>query len=136
MIQDESHQNRNMNIVAVGQLLKAVREAADIQQCDIANQLGYRNANFISMIESERSTIPISKISQMVDAYQLTNEIALLVIRKTQPEIWQLINKIIAKNKKLLSRNLDELDRDLDESFGKLLKKHRLDAFLGQTVEA
>lgn len=70
----------------VGRLLADQRRRIGLCQADIAKPLGYVNINFISMIESGKSKIPINRIDDLVKAYQLAPEFILVVLQAQYPE--------------------------------------------------
>ena len=70
----------------VGNVLAEQRKRIGLNQGDIAKQLGYVNINFISMIESGKSKIPVNKIDELVLAYQLPPEFLLVALQAEYPE--------------------------------------------------
>ncbi|WP_319524276.1 helix-turn-helix transcriptional regulator [uncultured Desulfosarcina sp.] len=114
------------NALVAGALLKSYREKRNLSQSDVAQQLGYRNVNFISMIESGKSNIPIARIIDVLNAYQIEAEMALALVKKLQPEIWQLFKHMITTNPELLKKKFGEIEDDLDKKFGRVLKEYGL----------
>ncbi len=70
----------------VGNVLSEQRKRIGICQGDIAKQLGFANMNFISMIENGKSKVPINRIDDLVNAYQLAPEFILVVLQAEYPE--------------------------------------------------
>lgn len=71
---------------AVGRVLSEQRRRVGLNQGDIAKELGYVNINFISMIESGKSKIPVNRIDDLVAAYQLPPEFILVALQAEYPE--------------------------------------------------
>lgn len=65
----------------IGRVLQEQRKKIGLSQGDVAKQLGYVNINFISMIESGKSKIPVNKIDSLVMAYQLRPDFTLAVLQ-------------------------------------------------------
>ncbi|MBV5326521.1 MAG: helix-turn-helix transcriptional regulator [Chlorobium sp.] len=70
----------------VGKVLSEQRKRIGLNQGDIAKQLKYVNINFISMLESGKSKIPVNKIDELVAAYQLPPEFILVAFQAEYPE--------------------------------------------------
>lgn len=110
----------------IGAMLKAHREEIGISQRDIANILKYRSVNFISMLESGRSSIPLNRIVDVINAYQLGNEMALIIIKFLHPDVWTLFVAALKGNKKLCA-NPYRLDDAVTKKFIKMLRTHGMD---------
>lgn len=80
--------NAAQNKVYVGSILKAFRETNELSQRDVALNLGYANINFISMIETGRSSPPIGKIGEIVRAVQADTALITVVLKYLYPDAW------------------------------------------------
>lgn len=123
---DVNRKGESVSHIVIGNILKTQRSQNDITQSEIAQVLGYRNLNFVSMIESGRSNIPINKILKLVKAYGLDGEFALSIIRELHPDIWSLIVDIVTQNKKAFI-NIEKLDAEIDKSLIDKLMALKLD---------
>jgi DNA-binding XRE family transcriptional regulator len=91
----------------MGALLKHTREFLRWTQREMAQRLGYENANYISMLESGSSKIPLTKIPQISRKYCLDNIYMVIMMRELYPEMWNLIKEIM--------QNVPELDAMVKE---------------------
>jgi hypothetical protein len=120
-----------MKAAAVCSVMKAHREHEKILQAEIAHELELPNKNFISMVESGRSKIPVARITEFVKAYRLNPAFSLVIIKWLRPGIWALFKSAVEDNPNLFkSQDPEPIDRVLDDSLVKLLKKHKLDSFV------
>jgi len=108
----------------VGALLKRRRESLGWTQKEIAQVLGYENANYVSMLESGSSKIPFTKITKITKAYCLDRLYIIIMISQLYPEYWRLINELI--------RTVPELDaiihgktmKEVDKMYDEALKEY------------
>lgn len=120
--------NEGMDHVVIGRLLKATREENGNTQLDIAKALGYRNVNFIYLIEQGRANIPVAKIPDIIKAYKIDRYFALAIVKNLHPDIWRLFTDIIMINKKELQdfptfeRKINEVYREKAEEHGLILE--------------
>jgi hypothetical protein len=76
------------------QILVNQRRRLGLSQGDVAKELKYRNVNFISMTESGRSKIPINRITDFIEAYRMSPEFALVILKVQYPEILETVIKL------------------------------------------
>lgn len=108
---------------AIGLLLAARRMELNLSQREIAERLGYRNVNFISMLENNRSSIPLSKVAEVVEAYELSPALTLALVKHIYPDCYGLIVKLLeskrrmnpSKSEGLLEKLLNEYKIDLEK---------------------
>jgi len=76
----------------LGEFIKRWRDELGFSQGELTEMLGYKNVNFISMIERGAAKIPADRISDFADVYLIPkNFFACLVLKCSYPEIWDLI---------------------------------------------
>ena len=63
--------------IAIGQILKAQRQKLQITQNEIGKRLEYTGYNFISMLESSRSPLPLNRVVDIVKAYEFEDVFSL-----------------------------------------------------------
>lgn len=87
-----------MNILisekAICNVLRSQRDSLNISQREIAKKLGYRNANYVSMLETGNSRIPVFKIPAIVEAYRLPKSYIAVMIRELYPDHWDFIKVV------------------------------------------
>ena len=118
----------------IGAILKAQRENINISQRQVAEALGYRNVNFISMIESGRSNPPLGKLPEITKAYQLDYKFVALMVKALYPEAWGTMFYILDRCQKddgLLgadgkTNSREKVDKELDKLHAKELKKFNI----------
>lgn len=81
----------------VGGLLAEQRRKLGLCQADIAKLMGFTNVNFISMLESASSKIPINKIDLLIKAYQLPAAFVLVALQAEYPEHLNALLRIAKK---------------------------------------
>ena len=86
----------------IGAILKARREHQDMSQRDVAHILGYRNINFISMIESGRSNPPLARLADIARAYGMDADFVPVMLREIYPETWEIIKSLLTQYKEVL----------------------------------
>ncbi len=57
-------------------------------------KLGYKNPNYISMLEKNRSTIPLTRIPDIATAYELPKEFALVMLQELYPDALRMVVQI------------------------------------------
>lgn len=82
------------NIVIIGELLKRQRESLQLSQREIGDKVGYRNYNFISMLENGIHNLPIAKIPGIVKAYKLEPVFMGVFVKYLYPEIWEVFRTL------------------------------------------
>jgi len=86
----------------LGRLMRQWREKNGLSQREVAGRLGYRNINFVSMLEHGWSNIPIGKIPAIVKAYDFPPEMNLIILREVSSEVWatlMVLNEKVIKSK-------------------------------------
>ena len=111
----------------IGAILKARREDIDKSQREIAEALGYRNINFISMIESGRSNPPLARAIDICNAYELPYEFVPLMVRELYPDTWQVILAILNQGKEFFANKTPaQLEKALDKQKQQWLKDYHI----------
>ena len=95
----------------IGLLLRAIRERNQLTQRDIANELGYKSANFIFMVEKGQAKPPLNKVMKFSGAYDPEIILAAAILRSIYPEAWKVVTNVFS-----VIANVDEgaVDNDLD----------------------
>jgi hypothetical protein len=81
--------------VEVGMFLKKYRESKGMSQGDVANKLGYRNVNFISMMEKGGSALPTNRFIDILDAYCIPPEASGGIFSLLYEDIWAAVVKCL-----------------------------------------
>jgi len=80
------------------QYLAACIQAVDKTQFQISKELGYPNANFISLIKSGKSILPAAKVGDFARSLGLDPAQFLRIYMEAyQPEFWEVIKGIMKK---------------------------------------
>lgn len=108
--------------VILGALLREHRKQMGKTQADIAADLGYRNVNFVSMMEGGRSNIPLNRISEVVAAYGLEPEFISVVTRYVNPDCWRLACHIARVHPELGTIPESKFESAMDRLLDKKLK--------------
>jgi transcriptional regulator with XRE-family HTH domain len=124
--------------VLIGEILRQQRLLLSLSQRDIALKLGYRNINFISMIEHGNSRLPFGKLPEIVKAYQLDQFFLPIIVRALYPEAWGVFLQIIyeiSSGMRINNRNIEvilignqhvNIEDALDEVLIKAIKDFRI----------
>jgi transcriptional regulator with XRE-family HTH domain len=107
----------------IGAVLKIQREKINISQKEIADRLSYRNANFISMIETNKSTVPLTRINDFVEAYEMPKEFGLVLLKYLYPECYQAIFSAMPAMRNLGEGSKDAIDKKVEKLLDKLVSK-------------
>jgi transcriptional regulator with XRE-family HTH domain len=99
----------------VGRILMEQRNRLGLSQGDIAKALGYVNVNFISMLESGKSKIPVNKIDELVVAYHLPTEFILVILRVMYPDYFETIHRVTKKAPRIFKKAMKDPDEGLFE---------------------
>jgi len=111
----DGHPNR------LGKLMRRWRETHELSQREIAARLGYKNVNFISMLEHGTSSVPLGRIFDVVKAYELPKEVAVVMAKTISPDAWKMITEM---NTKILKHKaMDKKIQDCEEAFDELLSE-------------
>ncbi len=123
--------NIQINQVALGTLLKEYREENKLSQRDIASSLGYANANFISMLETGKTNIPVKRLNDVIEAYQMDSEFITVFVQKLMPDMWELFMQIYDS---FLAPNQFKNSKAVQKALGKMykdkMKEKKLESFL------
>ncbi len=84
------------NAIIIGRILKTWREKMGIMQKDVAQELSYRNANYISMFEQGRTSIPLGRIADIVKAYKIDPRFGLSILRALYPEFFKMMFDLVS----------------------------------------
>ena len=75
-----------------GEFMKRHRESKGYSQQDMTDMLGYKNVNFVSMIERGLAKIPADRIKDFASAYFIQpNIFYALILKSSYPEIWSVL---------------------------------------------
>ena len=111
----------------IGAILKAKREDQNTSQRDVALELGYRNVNFISMIESGRSNPPLSRLSDICRIYGMEPEFLPLMVKMIYPETWEVITTLLTQGKDFFAnRTPAAIEKGLDKQMAGYLKDYHI----------
>ena len=125
---------KSITAETIGAILKAQRENINISQRQVAEALGYRNVNFISMIESGRSNPPLGKLPDIVRAYQLDYKFVALMVKALYPDAWTTMFYVLDKSQSddgLIgadgkTNTKEKVDKELDKLHNKELRKFNI----------
>jgi transcriptional regulator with XRE-family HTH domain len=120
----------------VGAIMKAHREELDQSQRDVAMKLGYRNVNFISMIENGRSNVPADRILDIVKAYEFDNDLLIAFFKLLHPQSWKLMLDILKVRPDLSRLSAEGIDKIADDIIDAMIKKYGLRWVTGETAPA
>lgn len=124
-------ESEGIDHVVIGKILKANREANGDTQLNIATKLGYRNVNFIYLIEQGRANIPVSKILDIVSAYSVDRHFGLAIVKHLHPDIWTLF-KAMAKWSHKEMKNFSEFEKKIDQAYIEKAKEQGLEQGVSQ----
>ena len=80
----------------LGNWLKNRREEIGRSQGDIAKHMQFQNLNFISKIERGAGAVPLFRLEDLAQAYQVDfHEFAARVIKTTMPDVWSVLERFI-----------------------------------------
>ncbi len=86
-------------MLEIGKLLKKRRAFLRLTQLDIAEGLGYKSTNFISMIEKGAYKVPLAQIDKYALQYNFEPAaFKQFVLKRVFPEIWDVVKSIIASD--------------------------------------
>lgn len=103
----------NFNGSLAGEFLKRWREELNFSQQELTSMLGYKNVNFVSMIERSMAKIPADKIVDFSRAYMIpTHVFSALILKSSYPKIWGIVESYnessSISDKKETNRAFDE----------------------------
>lgn len=114
----------------IGRLMKQYRRQNELTAKEIADKIGFKNSNYISMIESgkSQSKAPVNKIKFFADAYQADVRLKAALLRVAHPDIWSLFLDMMHDYAGIDPGNFDReiaqwvddalVDREIDKGFG------------------
>ena len=118
---------KKSGISLIGELLKRQRERLKLSQKQISDKLNYPYFNFISMLESGASKIPLARIPDIVLSYSLEPEFAMILTRALHPETWSVICNIKKSTKAFNSGiAVSDIEKNNDKILKKKLKEFKL----------
>ena len=94
-----------------------------MSQKSVARLLNYKNINFVSMIENGVSKIPVNKIMEFVNAYQLPPFFGFVIIREVYGDIWRAIMETEKINPQIEELSFKKLDKKIGALYKKELEK-------------
>jgi len=117
--------------IKIGEFLRAKRESINKSQREIGERLGYRNVNFMSMLERGSSALPLLRISDIAKAYELSPVFAAIFVKALAPEVWEVCKVVRQIEKqhiesKLAGESDTDIDAYVDEIFKSALKEFRV----------
>ena len=76
------------NLPPSSRLLTSRRKELSLTQAELARRIGYKNSNFISMLESGASIIPLEKTSAIATALELeAKSLAAMLLKERFPDL-------------------------------------------------
>ena len=105
----------------IGRVLREHRARIGLSQSDIAKSLGYANVNFISMIESGKSKIPVNRVDDLVSAYQMSPEFTLVILRAEYPEYLTTIIRLAKRIPRIFKEFISDPDEEINTIYSKIL---------------
>jgi len=117
---------KGISFKAVGKVLKEQRKKLGLNQSAIAKEMGYVNINFISMIESGASKIPVNKIDELVKAYRLPPEFILVALQAQYPEYLGTMLRLAKKSPLIFMDVVSDPEARVIRIFEKVIDSIRL----------
>lgn len=108
---------KNITIVDIGRVLRDQRTKIGASQLDIARRLGYANFNFVSMIETGRSKIPVGRVEDFVEVYGISPEFTLVILRVMYPDVLKTVLRLVKKIPKIFKEFVKEQDEEIEDIF-------------------
>lgn len=94
-----------------------------MSQIDVAKMAGYQNANYISMIERGKSTIPLQSAIILADAYNLNRKDFLKAILMVRfPEIWEILLTILEGEPDITAKSRAKIEEETEQFIERLPK--------------
>ena len=106
---------------SVGALLRHRREELNISQRQVANLMGYRNINFISMIEHGRSNPPLGRLTDICKVYQLPLDFLSVMVKGIYPDCWNILFAILDEDGHFKDMGRKEAEGALDKRFNDMM---------------
>lgn len=104
--------------------LQKRRDILDKSQSELAREAGYRNANFISMIESRGATIPVERVPGLSKGYNLKYHAFMKALIMTRyPDMWKGFMSILQNEPDIVQKSQSAIENEVDafiEKIGKL----------------
>ncbi|MGA9111883.1 MAG: helix-turn-helix domain-containing protein [Smithella sp.] len=125
ILQDSTEKKSVISLI--GEMLKRQRESLKLSQKQISDKLGYPYFNFISMLESGASKIPLGRVADVVEAYSLPPEFIMILTKELHPEVWSVVCKIKESTKAFNTAIVaSEIEKNNDRILKQKLKVFRL----------
>lgn len=93
----------NIGPVELGSILRAQRKSIRYSQGDITQRLGYSNLNFISMIESGKSKIPLSRVMDFAEVYGFEKDFVIVILRVLHRDAFDVMINIASDMPHIIS---------------------------------
>jgi transcriptional regulator with XRE-family HTH domain len=117
IVRNEIYDINKLTASDVGRLMTANRNRLGISQGEIAKELGYANANFISMTETGKSKIPVNKIDAFVEAYRMSPEFSLVILKVMYPDMLETILTLAKKVPRIFKGFIKSADAEIEEVY-------------------
>lgn len=109
----------------IGAILRGFRETHELSQRDVALKLNYANVNFISMVETGRSSPPLGRLIEIKDAFQADAAIVPVILKYLYPDAWASMIGAIHGCPDLFGCNIDDkIDKRIEARFLKFIKEY------------
>lgn len=93
---DKRHMRKNIFKVTVAEYLTTLIEASDKTQKQLAEELGYENANIITMFKQGLTRIPLNKVGPLAKALEIdATDFLELVMSEYMPETLMALEPIL-----------------------------------------
>ena len=113
-----------MDYKTAGLILKRRREELGLSQRQVADALGYRNYNYISMIETGRSAIPVNKIPAIVIAYNINPAFGCMLLKANFEETWDMAVGVLSPVAEKLVEGENEVNAYVEKVADQLEKQY------------
>lgn len=79
----------------IGTQLRYYRIKGNLSQRHVADELGYLNVNFMSMIEKNRSGIPADRFIDFMEAYEVPQNMRLDLFARCYSVHWEALKHLL-----------------------------------------
>lgn len=118
--------NDLLNRERIGSILKTSREENELSQRDVARKIGYANTNFISMIETGRSSPPLGKLSQLCEAVGAEPILVPIILKYLYSDAWMTVVSAIRNCDKDVFNDGEKIDEKVEASFIEYIKNYSM----------
>ncbi|MBF0101891.1 MAG: helix-turn-helix transcriptional regulator [Desulfobacterales bacterium] len=123
--------NDTMALVIMGHIFREYRERMGRSQAEICKMIGYKNPNYITMVETGRTKLPINKVLLAAKKYDLGKYGVPFLVKMLYPEVWSIILQILKDNSEdIKSKTLLNYDKDIDEELLMIIRENKLEKFM------